>query len=138
MAFAYHHQVQFYETDLMGIVHHSNYLRFFEEARVAWAHHAGMIDYQKPETASSLAVLETQVRHLRPCFFGDQLQVDVQVRNEGIRIFFQYRLQNKTQNTVSAVGVSVHACLNKQLKPTRLQPEFLKILEKEKWTEIWL
>ena len=30
------HRVGFYETDAMGIVHHSNYLRFFENARVVW------------------------------------------------------------------------------------------------------
>ena len=30
---AYQHKVQYYETDQMGIVHHSNYIRWFEEAR---------------------------------------------------------------------------------------------------------
>ena len=30
----YDHKVQYYETDGMGIVHHSNYIRWFEEARV--------------------------------------------------------------------------------------------------------
>ena len=29
----YKHLVQYYETDQMGIVHHSNYIRWFEEAR---------------------------------------------------------------------------------------------------------
>ncbi len=30
------HQVQYYETDKMGVTHHSNYIRFMEEARVAF------------------------------------------------------------------------------------------------------
>ena len=72
--FLFQHRVQFYETDTMGVVHHTNYLRFCEEARVAWAHSAGLIDYQKPESASHFAVLETRVQHLKPSFFGDILQ----------------------------------------------------------------
>ena len=30
----YQHKVQYYETDKMGIVHHSNYIRWMEEARI--------------------------------------------------------------------------------------------------------
>ena len=30
----YEHTINYYETDRMGIVHHSNYIRFFEEARI--------------------------------------------------------------------------------------------------------
>lgn len=33
-SFFYTHKAQYYETDQMGIVHHSNYIRWFEEARV--------------------------------------------------------------------------------------------------------
>lgn len=29
----YEHRTQYYETDQMGIIHHSNYIRWFEEAR---------------------------------------------------------------------------------------------------------
>ncbi|MFN8943705.1 MAG: acyl-CoA thioesterase, partial [Pseudobdellovibrionaceae bacterium] len=58
------HLVQFYETDQMTIVHHSNYLRFMEEARVAWAKEKGLIDYQKIESASHFAVLESRVKHV--------------------------------------------------------------------------
>ena len=32
----YEHHVKYYETDQMGIVHHSNYIRFMEEARMYW------------------------------------------------------------------------------------------------------
>ena len=35
----YTHRVQYYETDQMGIVHHSNYIRWFEEARIDWMRH---------------------------------------------------------------------------------------------------
>ena len=33
---SYEHKVQYYETDKMGIVHHSNYIRWMEESRIAY------------------------------------------------------------------------------------------------------
>ncbi|MBX3042036.1 MAG: acyl-CoA thioesterase [Bdellovibrionaceae bacterium] len=134
--FHYEHRVQFYETDLMGIVHHSNYLRFFEEARVAWAHAKGLIDYQRPESAAHFAVLSTQVKHLRPALFGDLLKVQVQARREGIRVIFEYRILR--DDVVLAVGESRHAPLGKDLKPIRLPEAMKTALEKESWTETWL
>ena len=73
--YVYKHRVQYYETDEMGIVHHSNYLRFCEEARVAWAHDRGIMDYQKKGSAALFAVSETKVRHLKPALFGDEVEV---------------------------------------------------------------
>ena len=32
----YIHKVKYYETDKMGITHHSNYVRFMEEARISF------------------------------------------------------------------------------------------------------
>ena len=132
--FTYRHKVQFYETDLMGIVHHSNYLRIFEEARVAWAHQRGLIEYQKPESAFQLAVLETKVSHLLPAKFGDDVTVQLQVRQEKARIRFFYRMTLESR-TLSECE-TVHAALDKDLKPIRPPQKIIDILEKEPWTEI--
>lgn len=134
--YVHNHLVQFYETDLMGIVHHSNYLRFFEEARVGWAHQTGLIDYQKPESAANFAVVETRVRHVKACFFGDKLETDVEVRTTGLRVQFQYRLRVGTD--VRAYGMTEHVALGKDLKLMRLPEPMKHALEKEKWTETWL
>ena len=133
------HKVQFYETDLMGIVHHANYLRIFEEARVAWAHQRGILDYQKPETASHLAVLETHVRHLKPAQFGDDLEVIVQARIEKVRIIFEYKMfcRQRYEAPISECR-TVHVPLDLELKPIRPSDKLKTILEKEKWIETWL
>ena len=135
--FCHLHKVQFYETDQMGIVHHSNYLRFCEEARVAWAHDRGLIDYQTPASAARFAVLETRVKHLKPALFGDDLQILVQVKSEGIRIEFQYKIIN-SKNEVLALVHTTHVPLSTELKPMRLPKEMKEILERESWKEIWL
>lgn len=121
----------------MGIVHHSNYLRFYEEARVAWAHAKGLIDYQQPGSASHFAVYETQVKHMKPTFFGDDLKIEVQGKTEGNRIIFQYRLRGREQE-VCSVAKTVHVALGLDLKLLRLPAEMKAAMESEQWTEIWL
>ena len=132
----WNHRVQFYETDLMGIVHHSNYLRFFEEARVDWAHKKGLIDYQKPNSAAHFAVLETRVKHQKPAFFGDLLKVEIRGRQEGVKFTFQYRLWRDQDLLASAE--TWHVALDENLKPMRLPKELTEKLEKEIWKETWL
>lgn len=134
--FLYRRRVQFYETDLMGVVHHSNYLKFLEEARVAWGTSSQLIKYNQPETAAHFAVLETKVRHLKPSKFGDELEIDLEVRRNGIRVEFQYRVRKN--NEVVCVAQTVHAPLDKDLKPMKLSLEMRKVLEKSVWTETWL
>lgn len=139
--FTYRHKVQFYETDLMGIVHHSNYLRIFEEARVAWAHDRGLLDYQKPETASHLAVVETRVSHISPAKFGDDVIVHVQARKDKAKIHFFYRMSlEKKVGEIKARVLSEcetwHAALDLNLKVMRPPQKIVEILEKEPWTEI--
>lgn len=135
--FIHRHKVQFYETDLMGIVHHSNYLRFYEEARVSWAHHKGILDYQTPGSASHFAVYETQVKHLKPTFFGDDLEIEVRGKLEGIRIIFEYRLRGRNLEICSAAR-TVHVPLGPDLKILRLPAPVKAAMESEVWTEIWL
>ena len=59
----YEHKVQYYETDQMGIVHHSNYIRWFEEARVDVLDQIG-IGYKKMEEAGVISpVLEVHAAY---------------------------------------------------------------------------
>lgn len=133
----YFHLVQFYETDMMGIVHHSNYLRIFEEARVHWAHSHGLLDYQKKESPSHIAVLETRVRHFKPAYFGDRLRVEIQARLDGVRMTFQYKMYGR-KNEVIASCETRHAPMSLDLKPIKISKDYKMVFEREKWTETWL
>ena len=120
----------------MGIVHHSNYLRYLEEARVAWAHKAGIIQFEQPLTASHFAVLETRVRHIKPSKFGDDLEIDMESKISGLRIFFQYRIRKGAH--IVGLATTEHVPLNAELKITRLSIETREKLERSSWTETWL
>ena len=58
----YEHKVQYYETDGMGIVHHSNYIRWFEEARVDLLEQLGFGYNRIEEAGYSASVMHTMAR----------------------------------------------------------------------------
>lgn len=140
--FKYGREIHFYETDLMKIVHHANYLRFAEETRVAWAFHEKVLDRARPEEAARLAVLSTAVSHVSPLRFGDRFEVELQARRDGIRIVFEYKIWNLGEGSqtpkLSAEVRSVHVAINAQGRPEKPTPQLIGVMEKEAWTETWL
>lgn len=135
--FKYTHRVHFYETDMMGVVHHSNYLRVFEEARMAWMRHKKLHTTHAPHTEISLAVLETSCQHHRPAHLDDILTVYLQVKREGARVRFAYALYSDRYDALVAKGTSTHIPMNRELKACRLPKQIIKQLESEPWNETW-
>lgn len=128
--------VQVYETDMMGIVHHSNYIRFFEETRVRWFIDQGLLDHSL-QSVSQLTVLNVQAQYLIPLKYGDVIDIEMQIRSEGARVFIQYRIYNQYQK-ICTVGQTVHCALDQELKPIRLRKEFVQKIKETQWTETWL
>ncbi len=132
--FYYSRRIHFYETDQMGIVHHANYLRIFEETRVAWFNQKGASDL--PFWGNyTLAVLATSVQHKGIANFNDEFRVKLQIRQQGIRVIFQYAMF--VRDSLIATGHSEHVLLNKELKVCKPTEDLLKLLEGETWTETW-
>lgn len=128
--------VSFYETDTMGVVHHSNYLRYFEDARVAWVRQKGLQVYHQPDGPYSLAVIESQLFYRRPAYFGDQIQVFVQARMEKIKIHCRYEIfSDRFKTEVIASGYTKHVLVDSDLKLVRPPKDFVDVMEKEPWTE---
>ena len=133
--FHYQRLIHVYETDLMGIVHHSNYLRFCEEARVAWFRSRNLIN-NSTDSVFGFTVYETQVRHLAPSRYGDGLDIQLQVKIVKAKLIFQYRLL-VNEKTVALVK-SVHCRLDRDFKVQRFDSKLIAIMEKELWTGTWL
>ena len=132
---SYQRHVHVYETDLMGIVHHSNYLRFCEEARVDWCKKKGLLSNDE-NAVFSLAVLESKVKHILPARYSDLIRFALQVRIEGARIVFQYKLF--AAENIICLAETMHCNLDVNLKVKRLNSELIKMVENELWTGTWL
>jgi acyl-CoA thioester hydrolase len=117
-------RVRFAETDAQGLAHNSNYLVWFEVARVGFLeHYAGGYQRLRDEGIESV-VLEAHARFLQPAFFDDRLLVHTRCHAvRGARFRFEYGVER--DGTTIAGGWTTHATLDAlTLRPTRL-PDWL-------------
>ncbi len=79
MTSVYLHRVQYYETDMMGIVHHSNYIRWMEEARIDFMDRLGFpyAEMEQKGVLSPVTAVSCEYRH--PCSFGEEISISVRV-----------------------------------------------------------
>jgi acyl-CoA thioester hydrolase len=135
--FVFRKHVSFHETDAMGVVHHSNYVRYFEEARVAWMRARGLIEWHAPMGPYTFAVVDIEVRYLRPAKFEDEIEVWVQATARGARLEFQYAIWNPRLGTWCTTGRTGLVALNSALMPVKLRTEIRAVFLQESWSEVW-
>ena len=128
----YVHKVQYYETDKMGITHHSNYVRWMEEARIAFLNEIGM-QYEKMEAqgiVSPVTAIECKFRATTT--FPDEITVQARVAEfKGIVLKFRYEMTNQRGERVFE-GRSEHCFLRSDGRIMRLdkeQPEIYALLK---------
>ncbi len=120
----YFHTVQYYETDKMGVTHHSNYIRWMEEARVDFLHQAGW-DYDRLESMGIVSpVVSVECQYRKPTVFAEKVQITVHVEKfTGVRLWIGYTMQDQTGETVLE-GRSEHCFLHADGSPIRMKKEF--------------
>lgn len=126
---AYSHKVQYYETDKMGITHHSNYIRWMEEARIDFLSQIGW-DFSRLEKEGIISpVLNVTCDYKKTTTFSDVVTISVGVQEfKGVKLHLVYEMKNEDGQVV-CVGTSSHAFLNAEGRPIRLKQEQPKLYE---------
>lgn len=121
---AYTHTVQYYETDKMNVTHHSNYIRWMEEARVAFLSEIGW-DFPKLEEMGIVSpVLNVTCDYRKSTTFSDKVTIHVSVeRFMGVKLQLAYVMENETGEVVCR-ATSVHAFLDAKGRPVRMKQEY--------------
>ena len=121
MISAYLHRVQYYETDCMQIVHHSNYTRFFEEARIDFLEKLGVSYVEIERSGYVVPVLSASAEYKSMATFGETLGICVKFEEfSGIRFSFSYKVYDTASGTLRATGKTSH-CYLKDGKPVNLK-----------------
>lgn len=113
------HRVPFYETDAMGIVHHSNYVRYLELARIRWLdeHDQPYRDYVAQ--GFHYATTHVAVDYHRAAEYDDVLEIEVWLEElRGASLRMGYRLCCREQLVASAV--TEHALVDQSGRPRRI------------------
>lgn len=125
----YQHKVQYYETDKMGIVHHSNYIRWMEEARINFLGQIGW-DYAKLEEMGIISpVTAVECKYKNTTTFPDVITINVQVEEfKGVKLKLSYEMK-KEDGTLACEARSEHGFLNKDGKLIGLKRDYPQIYE---------
>ena len=114
----YKHEVKYYECDRMGVTHHSNYVRFMEEARVDYLDQLGF-GFEKIEAENVFSpVVSINCEYKRPTTFKDIIDIEVKIsRMTEMRFELAYTM--RVENKVVCTAQSTH-CFIENNRPVAI------------------
>ena len=118
--------VRFAETDAMGVVHHSNYIIWFEAARVAWMDAIGMPYREFAAGGHHFSVVGVSGEYRAPARFGDTVRVTATVRHlRSRRVSFEYVVTNAATGQLLMTGATDHICVDLEGRMARIPDEVM-------------
>lgn len=124
------HKVQYYETDQMQVVHHSNFIRWFEECRVHVLDEIGY-GYDKLEAAGIMSpVLSIEAKIKISVRFGETVKIRAAIEKfDGIRLTLRYEVRRAEDDAVCCTGTTGHCFLGKDGRLISLKRKYPDIYE---------
>lgn len=122
--------VRYAETDAMGIVHHSAYVVWFEEARSALMRVQGTSYAQFEADGVSLAVSGLEMRFIAPAKYDQLITVECRLTEvKSRKMTFEYTVFNAETGQKLTTGITRHICINRDGMTVRIPPQWI-----ERWT----
>ncbi len=121
----YVRKINYYETDKMGITHHSNYVRFMEEARINYLEEIGC-GYDKWEKDGIISpVIGIECEYKRPTTFNDEIRIHVEITEyKRLKLTVSYTMYSTKTDEVVFVGKSHHCFVNAEGRPIALSRQY--------------
>ncbi len=121
----YEHHTKYYETDQMGIIHHSNYIKWMEEARMDLMNQIGLSYKQMEEMEIVSPVLSITCEYHSMVHFDDVVVIETRiVKYNGIRLEVEYRMTDKETGELRTTGRSSHCFLSRSGRPISLKRSY--------------
>ena len=121
----YEHHAKYYETDQMGIIHHSNYIKWMEEARLDLMDQIGLNYKQMEEMEIISPVLSISVEYHSMVHFDDTVVIQTKlVKYTGIKMEVEYIMTDKETGELRTTAYSSHCFLNRSGKPISLKRSY--------------
>ena len=129
--YTYERKINYYETDKMGIVHHSNYIRFFEEARCRLLEEYDL-PYDSMESKGIMSpVLGIACKYKQHVTFGDIIKIRAYIKEfTGVKFTVAYEVYNKANGKLCVAGESNHCFTDSNLKPLNIKKHHYDVYEK--------
>ena len=120
----YSREVFYYETDRMGIVHHSNYIKMMEETRIYYMKMLGMPYDEMEKDGIIIPVISAEAKYKVSLRFGDRVYVAMKLTQyNGIKFRCEYEIKN-TEGNLCATGATEHCFLDTDMKLINFKKRF--------------
>lgn len=118
----YEHHTKYHETDQQGIIHHSNYVKWMEDARMNLMEQLGLGYKQMVAMEIMSPVLSMSIEFRSVVKFDDTVVIDTQLlAYDGSKMEIAYRMYDKKTGEDRAVAKSRHCFVNKSGMPISLK-----------------
>jgi len=117
-------RVRYAETDRMGLLHHANYLVYFEQARTELLRSFGLTYRDLEDQGFLLVLTKIEVRYKRPAHYDDVLAIRTTVERTTI-VRIDHRYEVLRDGLLIAEGATTLACVDRDGRPQAL-PEALR------------
>lgn len=124
-------KTRYVESDQMGVIHHSNYLIYMEQARLDWLDALGFSYSKMEENNVMLPVYKIDIRYKNPMKFGEEITVKTTLKNvPTTRVEFEYEIVNQEGKMCATANLTLVFTNGSSFRPTKPLPDFLKACEK--------
>lgn len=121
----YIHKVNYYETDKMGITHHSNYVRWMEEAKMDFMKAIGLGMKEMESAGFTSPVVSIECRYKHTTTFDDEIKIDVSVEEyNGVKLSLAYVMTDRTTGAVVSTGRSSNCFIDADGRPIAVKKHF--------------
>lgn len=126
----YARKAQYYETDQMGIIHHSNYLRWFEEARIDFMEQMGLSYAALEQLGIMIPVLNISCIYKQPVRFNNNILIHSVISSfNGIKLSITYTITDTEDKVTYSTGETEHCFLNNSFKPVSLKRDYPEVFD---------
>lgn len=107
--YVYKRRVKFYETDGMQVVHHANYLRYFEEARVEYLREGKLDLTELMDEGIVFPIVEVDVKYHQSARYDEVLLIKTYLRKvDRARLVFEYEVVSEKSGALLTTGHTVN------------------------------
>lgn len=118
-------KVRFVETDMMGVVHHANYLRWFEMGRVAYLRSCGITLGELMDEDIIFPITQVEVQYKNSCTFDDEFEVQTVMSGfNKAKMEFTYKVIRLRDGAVAVEGRTRNVFTDREGKIIRLDPKW--------------
>lgn len=126
----YERKINYYETDKMAVVHHSNYARFLEEGRIEYMAHYGIPLEYFEGLGYMIPVVELQEKFVQSARFGDTIKIVIALtRVTAAKFEFSYKIYNEDMNILLHEAMTSHCFIDSNYKPISMKKENPELFE---------